>query len=60
MGGTWDATNLVRGDVAVIWPIALDHPELGATVAEVAGEKAGIIKEGKVASCREQPPRRTR
>jgi dihydrofolate synthase/folylpolyglutamate synthase len=29
MGGTWDATNLISGDVAVICPIGLDHPELG-------------------------------
>jgi len=42
MGGIWDATNLVEGDVAILTPIALDHPELGATVAEVAAEKAGI------------------
>jgi dihydrofolate synthase/folylpolyglutamate synthase len=56
MGGTWDATNLVAGDVAVICPIGLDHRELGSTVAEVAGEKAGIVKEGKVAVVREQPP----
>jgi dihydrofolate synthase/folylpolyglutamate synthase len=55
MGGTWDATNLVAGDVAVLCPIALDHPELGSTVREVATEKAGIIKEGKVAVCRDQP-----
>jgi dihydrofolate synthase/folylpolyglutamate synthase len=54
MGGTWDATNLVAGDVAVICPVALDHPELGSTIAEVATEKAGIIKEGKVAIVREQ------
>jgi dihydrofolate synthase / folylpolyglutamate synthase len=54
MGGTWDATNLVAGDVAVITPIALDHPELGSTVTEVAGEKSGIIKHGKVAVIREQ------
>jgi dihydrofolate synthase / folylpolyglutamate synthase len=60
MGGTWDATNLIAGDVAVICPVALDHPELGATVAEVAGEKAGIIKEGKVAIVREQPPEAAR
>ena len=33
MGGTWDATNLVSGDVAVICPIGLDHPELGSTIA---------------------------
>ena len=56
MGGTWDATSLVTGDVAVICPIGLDHPELGSTIAEVAGEKAGIIKEGKVAVVREQAP----
>ncbi len=31
MGGTWDATNLVAGDVAVICPVGLDHPELGST-----------------------------
>ncbi|HZD78506.1 MAG TPA: folylpolyglutamate synthase/dihydrofolate synthase family protein [Actinomycetota bacterium] len=56
MGGAWDATNLVAGDVAVLCPIALDHPELGSTVLEVATEKAGIIKPGKVVVAREQPP----
>jgi dihydrofolate synthase/folylpolyglutamate synthase len=56
MGGTWDATNLIAGDVAVICPIGLDHPELGSTIAEVAGEKAGIIKQGKVSVVREQAP----
>jgi dihydrofolate synthase/folylpolyglutamate synthase len=56
MGGTWDATNLIAGDVAVICPIGLDHPELGSTIAEVAAEKAGIIKQGKVAVVREQVP----
>jgi dihydrofolate synthase/folylpolyglutamate synthase len=54
MGGTWDATNLVRGDVAVLTPIALDHPELGSTIMEVAREKAGIIKEGNVVVSRDQ------
>ena len=56
MGGTWDATNLVAGDVAVICPIGLDHPELGSTLARVAGEKAGIVKQGKVAVVRDQAP----
>jgi dihydrofolate synthase/folylpolyglutamate synthase len=56
MGGTWDATNLIRGDVAVLCPVGLDHKELGSTVREVATEKAGIIKEGKVAVVREQRP----
>jgi dihydrofolate synthase/folylpolyglutamate synthase len=55
MGGAWDATNLVAGDVAVMCPIGLDHPELGATVEAVATEKAGIVKRGKVAVVREQP-----
>ena len=54
MGGTWDATNLVAGDVAVICPVGLDHPELGSSVAEVATEKAGIVKEGRIAVVREQ------
>jgi dihydrofolate synthase/folylpolyglutamate synthase len=55
MGGKWDATNVIAGDVAVLCPIALDHPELGATITEKAVEKAAIIKEGKTAVCREQP-----
>ncbi len=56
MGGTWDATNLIRGDVAVIGQVGLDHKVLGSTVAEVAEEKAGIIKEGRTAVVREQRP----
>lgn len=55
MGGAWDATNLVAGDVAVICPVSLDHPELGSTVEQVATEKAGIIKPGNVVVSREQP-----
>jgi dihydrofolate synthase/folylpolyglutamate synthase len=54
MGGSWDATNLVAGDVAVIGEIGLDHPELGSSVQEVATEKAGIIKPGKIVVVREQ------
>jgi len=56
MGGIWDATNLVRGEVAVLCPIGLDHPELGATVDAVAAEKAGVIKPGATAVVREQRP----
>jgi dihydrofolate synthase / folylpolyglutamate synthase len=57
MGGAWDATNLVRGDVAVITPIGLDHVvQLGPTVEDIAGEKAGIIKEGGTTVVREQLP----
>jgi len=44
MGGRWDATNVVDAPVAVITPIGIDHAEyLGDTVADIAGEKAGII-----------------
>jgi dihydrofolate synthase / folylpolyglutamate synthase len=56
MGGTWDATNLVTGDVAVLGQVGLDHPELGSTIPEVAGEKSGIIKAGRIAVVREQEP----
>jgi dihydrofolate synthase/folylpolyglutamate synthase len=55
MGGSWDATNLVAGDVAVIGEVGLDHPELGSSVQEVATEKAGIVKSGKTVVVREQP-----
>jgi len=44
MGGRWDATNVVDAPVAVITPIGIDHAEyLGDTIADIAGEKAGII-----------------
>ena len=47
LGGKLDATNDVQSDVSVITPIALDHEKwLGHTIAEIAGEKAGIIKPG--------------
>jgi dihydrofolate synthase/folylpolyglutamate synthase len=50
LGGTWDATNVADGDVAVITPIDIDHAHLlGSTVAEIATEKAGIIKPGALA-----------
>src|SRR5437867_3517646 len=41
MGGTWDATNLVDGRVAVMTEVTKDHPELGSTPQEIAVEKAG-------------------
>ncbi|MDQ2659442.1 MAG: bifunctional folylpolyglutamate synthase/dihydrofolate synthase [Verrucomicrobiota bacterium] len=47
MGGRLDATNAVTPAVSVITPIALDHQKwLGSTLAEIAAEKAGIIKPG--------------
>lgn len=57
MGGRWDATNVIASDVAVICPIGMDHvAELGPTLEDIAREKAGIIKPGKVAVVREQAP----
>lgn len=45
MGGRWDATNVVDAPVAVITPISIDHTEyLGDDIADIAAEKAGIIK----------------
>ncbi|GBR46348.1 bifunctional folylpolyglutamate synthase/dihydrofolate synthase [Gluconobacter roseus] len=48
LGGRLDATNVVPKPAAcVITPVSLDHEAfLGSTVAAIAGEKAGIIKEG--------------
>ena len=48
LGGRLDATNLVEHPVVcVLTSISLDHMEyLGDTVAKIAAEKAGIIKEG--------------
>jgi dihydrofolate synthase/folylpolyglutamate synthase len=47
MGGRLDATNVVTPRVSVITPIARDHTEwLGASLADIAAEKAGIIKPG--------------
>ena len=57
MGGRLDATNnVVAPMVSVITPIALDHTQwLGETLAEVAREKAGIIKPGvPVVSARQE------
>lgn len=47
LGGRLDATNVVVPAVAVITNVALDHQDyLGDTLAEIAREKAGIIKPG--------------
>jgi dihydrofolate synthase/folylpolyglutamate synthase len=56
MGGSWDSTNVVDGQVAVINRVGLDHPELGDTPAQVATEKAGIIKPGATVVSQEQDP----
>jgi len=56
MGGSWDATNVADGAVAVVTPIGIDHAQyLGDTVGAIAGEKAGIIKPGAVLVLAKQP-----
>jgi len=48
LGGRLDSTNIVDPDVSVITPIELEHTQfLGDTIAKIAFEKAGIIKQGK-------------
>ena len=47
LGGRLDSTNVIRPRLTAITNVALDHAEyLGFTLEEIAGEKAGIIKEG--------------
>ncbi len=47
LGGRLDSTNIIRPELSVITNISLDHTALlGNTLAEVAREKAGIIKPG--------------
>jgi dihydrofolate synthase / folylpolyglutamate synthase len=56
LGGTWDATNVADGQVAVVTPIGVDHTRfLGHTIEEIAGEKAGIIKPGSYGVLGQQP-----
>ncbi|WP_017594398.1 bifunctional folylpolyglutamate synthase/dihydrofolate synthase [Nocardiopsis potens] len=56
MGGTWDATNVADGDVAVVTPIGIDHTDfLPDTVEGIAEEKSGIIKPGSIAVLAQQP-----
>lgn len=48
LGGRLDATNVVeKPALSIITPVSVDHQQyLGETLAEIAGEKAGIIKRG--------------
>ncbi|MET9698563.1 folylpolyglutamate synthase/dihydrofolate synthase family protein [Streptomyces sp. NPDC006529] len=56
MGGSWDATNVIDGTVAVITPISLDHTDrLGSTTGEIAQEKGGVIKQGAAVILAQQP-----
>ena len=47
MGGQLDCTNIIRPDLCLITNISPDHTQfLGHTLAQIAAEKAGIIKPG--------------
>jgi dihydrofolate synthase / folylpolyglutamate synthase len=57
MGGRLDATNVVEPLISVIADLALDHQKyLGDTIAEIAGEKAGIIRANGVVVTLPQHP----
>ncbi|MGA8725699.1 MAG: folylpolyglutamate synthase/dihydrofolate synthase family protein [Acidimicrobiales bacterium] len=47
LGGSWDSTNVVDADVAVLTNISYDHTDvLGPTLEDIARDKSGIIKPG--------------
>ncbi len=58
LGGRCDATNIIDDPVmAVITPVAFDHEKfLGSSLAQIAGEKAGIIKRGRPVVVAPQQP----
>ncbi len=58
LGGTFDSTNIIDApEAAVITNIGLEHTEyLGNTLAEIAGNKCGIIKKGSDVVCYENVP----
>jgi len=60
LGGRLDATNALQTDVAVLSKIGLDHRQiLGGTLAEIAAEKAAIVRRGQpVLSASQRPPAR--
>jgi len=57
LGGRLDATNIVRPQVSVITRIDFDHENfLGHSLREIAGEKAGIMKQSVPVVCAAQLP----
>lgn len=56
LGGRLDATNVLTPHLSIITPISIDHQQyLGETLAEIAAEKAGILKPGIPAIIGPQP-----
>ncbi len=57
LGGTWDCTNVVDGQVAVITNVSFDHTEiLGPTLQDIARDKSGIFKPGSTVVIGESDP----
>ena len=56
LGGRFDATNIVTPEISIITTVGMDHTaHLGSTLAEIAEEKAGIIKKGIPVFCGMMP-----
>lgn len=57
LGGRFDATNVIeKPELTIITPISMDHMDfLGTSLAEIAFEKAGIMKQGVPCICGAQP-----
>ncbi len=56
MGGRFDATNVVNSICSIITSISIDHKDyLGDTIAKIAYEKAGIIKDNSIVFTGEVP-----
>ena len=56
LGGRLDATTVAGAETVAITPLALDHQEyLGETLAEIAAEKAAIVRPGVTAIIAPQP-----
>lgn len=61
LGGKLDATNVIHPEVCVVTGVSLDHQNyLGTSLTKIAGEKAGVIKEGipVISGCSTPIPRR--
>lgn len=57
LGGRLDAVNIVSADIAIISSIAVDHTDwLGSDREQIAAEKAGILRPGKVFICGDNCP----
>ena len=57
LGGRLDSTNVTDPLLCIVTPVGLDHQQfLGSSLAEIAREKAGILKKGCLALTAPQPP----